>query len=58
MKKQKINYKSIYYMGISFVGLGVVFIAAVNEILGASFIIMGILNMVIGGKHKEKWPKE
>ena len=58
MKKQKINYKSIYYMGISFVGLGVVFIAAVNEILGASFIVIGISNMIIGGKHKDKWPKK
>jgi hypothetical protein len=60
MKKQKnnINYQSIFFMGISFVGLGVVFIAAVNEILGVSFMIIGILNMIIGAKNKDKWPKK
>ncbi|MCP3682868.1 MAG: hypothetical protein GY861_09280 [bacterium] len=57
MKKQ-INYQAIFYMGISFVGLGVVFMSAVNAGIGAAFIGLGAMYMIIGGKNKEKWPKK
>ena len=52
------NYKAIFFMGISFVGAGVVFMSAVNPVLGVAFIVIGISNMIIGGKNKEKWPKK
>lgn len=57
MKKNEINYKAIYFMGITFVGVGVVFMTSVNPVLGAAFIVIGISNMIIGGKNKEKWQK-
>tara|TARA_Y100000310_G_C19963421_1_gene482215 strand:- start:110 stop:283 length:174 start_codon:yes stop_codon:yes gene_type:complete len=57
MKKQ-INYQAIFYMGITFVGAGVVFMASVNAELGAALMAIGGLNMIIGGKNKDKWPKK
>lgn len=45
-------------MGITFVGAGVVFLSAVNKILGIAFIAIGISNMIIGIKHKGEWKNE
>lgn len=56
MKKQ-INYQAIFFLGLTFIGAGVVFMAAVNPGLGAAFIGLGALYMIIGGKNKDKWPK-
>ena len=56
MKKQT-NYKAIFFSGITFVGTGVVFMSAINPGLGAAFIALGIAFMIIGGRNKEKWPK-
>jgi hypothetical protein len=53
MKESK--YKAIFFMGISFTAVGVVFLSAVNVALGIAFIAMGIFNMIIGLKHKESW---
>ena len=60
MKKQKnnINYQAIFFMGVTFVGAGVVFMTSVNAGLGAAFIAIWAVNMVIGGKNKDKWPKK
>jgi len=56
MKRQKknINYQAIFFMGVTFVGAGVVFMTSVNAGLGAAFIAIGAVNMVIGGKNKDK----
>ena len=54
MNKQK----ALFYMGISLAGAGVVFMTAVNPVLGAAFMVIGISNMIIGGKNKEKWQKK
>ena len=56
MKKQ-INYKAIFFMGITFVGVGVVFIASVGSGLGVAFIGLGVLYMIIGLSKKDKWKK-
>ena len=56
-KKKEINYKAIFFLGITFIGAGVVFMSAVNAGLGGAFIGLGVLYMVIGGSKKEKWPK-
>ncbi|MBU1164201.1 hypothetical protein KKA15_01390 [Patescibacteria group bacterium] len=56
--KKEINYQAIFYFGITFVGVGVVFMASVNPGLGAAFIAIGGMNMIIGMKHKDKWPKK
>ena len=54
-KKKQINYQAFFYMGISFVGAGVVFMTSVNKVLGIAFIVLGISNMIIGLKNKDKW---
>jgi hypothetical protein len=58
MKKQETNYQAIFFMGATFVAVGVVFMNTVNHVLGVVFIAIGGLNMIIGGKNKEKWPKK
>jgi hypothetical protein len=45
-------------MGISFVGVGIVFISSVNPLLGTAFIAIGGLNMIIGSKNKQQWIKK
>ena len=57
MKKQ-INYMAIFFLGITFIGAGVVFISAVNSGLGGAFIGLGVLFMVIGGTNKGNWGKK
>ncbi len=54
-ERKPTNYQAIFFMGITFVGTGVVFLSAVNKALGAAFIALGLLNMIIGGKHRETW---
>ena len=50
MKKQ--NTQAIFSMGVSLVGLGVVFAAAVNPALGLSFLATGFSYMFIGREKK------
>ena len=57
MKKQ-INYIAIFFLGITFIGTGVVFMSAVNSGLGSAFIGLGVLFMVIGRTNKGKWDKK
>ncbi len=55
---KEVNYKAIFFMGISFIGVGVVFMSSVNAGLGAAFIGIGGLNMIIGAKNKDRWDKK
>ena len=48
-----INYKVLLYLGISVLGLGIIFVAAVNVLMGAAFIAIGFLNVFIGAKNME-----
>jgi len=57
MKKQ-INYQALFYMGICFVGVGVVFMTSVNAGLGAAFIAIGGVNIIIGARNKRQWLKK
>ena len=52
------NYQALFFMGVTFVGVGVVFMSSVNPGLGAAFMAMGGLFMIIGGKKKDKWRKK
>ncbi|MBU4536692.1 hypothetical protein KJ603_01480 [Patescibacteria group bacterium] len=54
-KKKEINCQAIFFMGISFVGVGVIFLSYINVGLGAAFIVIGGLNMIISNKHKNTW---
>ena len=51
--KQK-NRETFFYIGITFVGVSVVFIAAVNKAIGLAFLAMGITYMIIGGRAMKK----
>ena len=57
MKKQP-NYLALFSMGIIFVGTGVVFMASVNEGLGAAFMALGCIFMMISVMNKDKWNKK
>lgn len=50
LKLEKINYRTIFYLGLSVIGLGVIFIAAINVFLGVSFIAVGLVNVFVGQK--------
>ena len=54
MKKQ-INYQAFFAVGIIFFAVGITFTSAVNKGLGAAFITLGIVYMIIGVKNKDKW---
>jgi transcriptional regulator with XRE-family HTH domain len=54
-KTENIDYKTLFYLGVSVFGLGIVFGAAINNILGLSFIIIGLINIFIGLDNKNKW---
>jgi hypothetical protein len=49
------NYLAIFAMGVTFVGAGVVFLAAVNPVVGIFLIGVGVANMIVGIIHKEQW---
>jgi hypothetical protein len=56
-KSAEKDYKAIFLMGITFIGVGVVFMATINPGLGGAFMGIGCLFMIIGGKNKDKWKK-
>ena len=46
--KDKVNYDVFWILGISFIGAGITFLAAVNRGIGASLIALGVTWMIIG----------
>lgn len=56
MTKKKINYSVFVTMGTSLIGLGVVFMLAVNTVMGLFLLAGGLGNLAIGlsGKRKEE----
>ena len=56
MKKQ-VNYKVFFPVGICFMGTGITFMAAVDKGLGAAFIVLGVVYIIISIKNKNKWKK-
>ncbi|UCD03486.1 MAG: hypothetical protein JSW73_03040 [Candidatus Woesearchaeota archaeon] len=48
------DYRVFFFMGICFVGVGVAFASATNPgFIG--IMVLGIVYMIIGLKHKDKW---
>jgi uncharacterized membrane protein YhiD involved in acid resistance len=47
-KKKIISYKAFIATGVSFVGLGVVFMLAINTIVGLAILATGFGNLAIG----------
>jgi len=54
IKKNKINYKVFIPVGTALIGLGVVFMAAVNLAMGIVFIAAGISLLAIGIVNRSK----
>ena len=54
MSKKKMNYKVFISGGLALIGLGVVFMAAVNLAMGIVFIAAGISWLAIGIVNRSK----
>ncbi len=54
MTKKKINYKVFIPGGLALIGLGVVFMPAVNLVMGIVFIAVGISWLAIGIVYRSK----
>jgi len=53
----EVDYQSFFVMGISFVGLGLVFTATINPgFLGIT--ALGVIYIILGWKNKDKWKKK
>lgn len=53
-KQTRINYKAFIGIGASFMGLGIVFMLAVNTVMGIALLAVGAGNLVIGLSAKNK----
>jgi len=53
-KSNKPNYKAFIPIGITFIGTGIVFMTAVNPVIGIGIAGVGIAFIVIGVKHKSR----
>ncbi len=53
-ESKKPNYKAFIPVGITFLGTGVVFITAVNTVIGLGLIGVGIAFIAVGIKNKNK----
>jgi len=56
--KDKRDPDALFVLGISLIGVSVVFIAAVNKAIGLAFLALGIIYMVIGIKRNKKVKKK
>ena len=52
-KGQNINYKAFVPVGVTFIGVGVTFMVAVNPAIGAGLIAVGVAYMVIGARRSK-----
>jgi hypothetical protein len=56
-KTREINYQVFFYLGISWIPIGVVFMVAINPVLGIVFIGLGASYIAIGSANRDKWEK-
>ena len=54
-KTREINYQVFFYLGISWIPIGCVFMIAINTVLGIAFMGMGASYVVIGLANRDKW---
>ena len=52
--EKETDYKALYTLGISMIGLGIIFTAAINTFF-VGFLVVGVIYMVVGLKNKDKW---
>ena len=54
---RKTDYRDYYYIGITWLPLGIAFWLIFDNIVGIFFIVMGLSYLSIGLKNKERWGK-
>lgn len=52
------NYKALFAMGITFLGLGIVLSSAINNPGFFGFIALGLIYIIFGLANKDKWEKQ
>ena len=53
--KQEPDYRVFYYLGFIWIPIGVVFMIAVNVVMGIAFMGLGTSYIAIGLANKDKW---
>ena len=57
-KMREINYQVFFYLGLSWIPIGFVFMIAINTVLGIAFMGMGTSYIAIGLANRDKWEKK
>ena len=52
------NYQVFFVLGITWLPVGIVFLFAVNSVIGFAFMAMGIAYLAIGMANRDKWKKK
>ena len=55
-ESKETNYKALFAMGVSFIGMGTALTATINEGFFA-LTVLGIIYRLVGLKNKDKWNK-
>jgi hypothetical protein len=53
LNKKKINYRVFIWVGIAFMGLGIIFMLAVNTVVGIALLAVGLGNWAVGVSGKK-----
>ena len=56
--KREVDYRQYFSMGIVWLPLGVAFYLIFENIVGAWFLLMGLVYLAIGLKNRDKWGKK
>ena len=57
VKVKETNYQVFFIIGITWIPVGIVFMTAVNFVIGIAFIGIGISYLAIGLANRDKWKK-
>ena len=57
-KTREINHQAFFYLGISWIPIGCVFMIAIIPVLGIAFMGMGASYIAIGLANRDKWEKD
>jgi len=52
------NYQIFFFIGLIWIPVGVVFMMAVNSVIGIAFMGMGVAYVAIGLANRDKWEKK
>lgn len=52
-KNQKVNYKALIAVGITFIGSGITFMIAINPMIGVGLISVGVVFVIVGARKQK-----